>query len=56
MSNLGLETMNEAPVSQKKKRWNTAIVVVLGLLIAAFTYIVVSNTFLLYMGKPMIQH
>jgi hypothetical protein len=56
MSNLGLETVTEAPVAQKKKRWNTAVLAVLGLVILAFTWIVVSNTYLLYMGKPLIQH
>jgi hypothetical protein len=56
MSNLGLETMTEAPAVQKKKRWNAAITAVLGLLILAFVWIVVSNTYLLYTGKPIIQH
>jgi hypothetical protein len=54
MSNLGIETM-PAPPSKKKSRWNTAIAVVLGLMVAFFLWVVVSNTYVLYFGKPLIN-
>jgi len=53
---LGIETMPEAPVAKRKKLWNTGVTVILGLLIAGFLWIVISNMYLLYFGKPLIQH
>jgi hypothetical protein len=55
MSVLGIDTMHETP-SGKKSRWNMVTTVVLGLLIALFSWIVISNMYLLYFGKPLIQH
>jgi len=53
---LGIETMPEMPHSAKwKKVWNRSITVVLGLIIVAFVWIVLSNVYLLYMGKPLIK-
>jgi len=54
MSNLGIETMPALP-SKKKSRWSKAITVVLGILIAFFLWVVVSNTYVLYTGKPLIN-
>ena len=54
MSNLGIETMPALP-SKKKSRWNKAITVVLGIMIAFFLWVVVSNTYVLYFGKPLIN-
>ena len=55
MSNLGIETMPAAPLSKKKTRWSTALTIVLGLMIAFFLWVVVSNTYVLYFGKPLID-
>jgi hypothetical protein len=55
MSNLGIETMPAAPPSKKKSRWSTALTIVLGLMIAFFLWVVVSNTYVLYFGKPLID-
>lgn len=53
MSNLGLET---APATAKKKnRMETAQMVFVSLLIAFFTWTVVSNGFLLIFQKPLIS-
>jgi hypothetical protein len=54
MSNLGIETM-PAPPSKKKSRWNTATAVVLAIMIAFFLWVVVSNTYVLFTGKPLIN-
>jgi hypothetical protein len=54
MSNLGIETMPALP-REKKSRRNTAIAIGLGLMIAFFLWVVVSNTYLLYLGKPLIN-
>jgi len=56
MSSLGIETMPEMPHASKwKKLWNRSVTVVLGLIIVAFVWIVISNVYLLYMGKPLIK-
>ena len=55
MSNLGIETMPAAPLSKKKTRWSTALTIFLGLMIAFFLWVVVSNTYVLYFGKPLID-
>jgi hypothetical protein len=54
MSNLGIETMPALP-REKKSRRNTAIAIGLALMIAFFLWVVVSNTYLLYLGKPLIN-
>ena len=55
MSNLGIETMPAPPPTKKKTRWNAAIKIGLGLMIAFFLWVVVSNTYVLYFGKPLIN-
>ncbi len=55
MSNLGLETVSEAPAAKKKTIWNTVTTFGLAAIILVFCYIVVSNMYLLYMGKPLIN-
>src|SRR5271165_4132864 len=54
MSNLGLETVSAAPATKKKTLWDTVTKVGLSVVILAFFYIVISNMYLLYMGKPLI--
>jgi len=52
MSSLGIETMPEMPHASKwKKLWNRSVTVVLGLIIVAFVWIVISNVYLLYMAN-----
>jgi hypothetical protein len=56
MSSLGIETMPEMSHTSKwKKLWNRSVTVVLALIIVGFTWIVISNVYLLYMGKPLIK-
>jgi CDP-diglyceride synthetase len=55
MSNLGIETMPAPSPSKKKTRWSTALSVFLGLMVAFFLWVVVSNTYVLYFGKPLIN-
>jgi hypothetical protein len=56
MSSLGIETMPEMHHTSKwKKLWNRSVTVVLGLIIVAFVWIVLTNVYLLYMGKPLIK-
>jgi hypothetical protein len=54
MPSLGFESTPTAP-PDKKKRWNKLITVCLGVMIAFFLWVVISNTYLLYMGKPLIN-
>jgi uncharacterized BrkB/YihY/UPF0761 family membrane protein len=57
MPSLGLDTMHEVPTEPvKKSRWSTGLTVFVGLIIAAFTWIVISNLFVLYFGRPLIPH
>jgi hypothetical protein len=55
MSVLGIDTMPEAP-SSKKSRWIVWTVVCLGVMIAFFVWVDFSTIYLLFMGKPLIQH
>lgn len=52
---LGIDTMPEPQVAKKKTIWNTVTTFVLSAMILVFFYIVFSNMYLLYMGKPLIN-
>jgi len=56
MSSLGIETMPEMPAAKKQGRWDLAMRIGLGVVITFFTWVVVSNMYLLYFGKPLIKH
>lgn len=58
MPSLGLDSMHDTPAPQtdKKSKWNTGLTVFVALIILAFTWIVVSNMYSLYFGKPLISH
>jgi len=52
----GIENMLDLPFSAKwKKLWDRSVAVVLSILVVAFVWIVISNMYLLYMGKPLIK-
>jgi hypothetical protein len=55
MTSLGIETMPEPPSTKKKSRWNTLTTIAVGAIIAAFLWVVFSNLYLLYAGKPLIN-
>ena len=52
---LGIDTMPEPQVAKKKTIWNSVTTVVLSAMVLVFFYIVFSNMYLLYMGKPLIN-
>jgi hypothetical protein len=54
MSNLGLESTPQAP-AKKKSRWDKLVTVGLSVIIAFFTWVIVSNGYLLIFQKPLIN-
>ena len=54
MATLGIDSHpTTEPV--KKDRWGNLTKAVLGVMIAFFTWVVFSNLFLLYFGRPLIK-
>jgi hypothetical protein len=56
MSILEAETHMKLPTADKKSLPNTALTVLVSVIIVYFLYSVLSNAYLLYMGKPLISH
>jgi hypothetical protein len=55
MPGLGIESAPQAVPVKKKSRWDKLMTVGLSLIIALFTWIVVSNGYLLIFMKPLIN-
>ena len=53
---LGLDTTPDMPPAKPKRRWNKAMTIFVGVVVVFFLWVVVSNLFLLYFGRPLIPH
>lgn len=55
MSSLGIENTQPAEPAKKKSRWDRLITVGLGLIITFFSWVIISNGYLLIFQKPLIN-
>lgn len=55
MSSLGIENTPQAAPAKKKSRWDKLITVGLGLIITFFSWVIISNGYLLIFQKPLIS-
>jgi hypothetical protein len=55
MSSLGIENSPSVAPEKKKGRWDKLITVGLGLIVAFFSWVIISNGYVLIFQKPLIK-